>query len=215
LPPGYKDQAKDDTGIGDYLVWMAILSLGEKHKKDLAFVTGEQKADWFVRSGKSGIYPRPELLAEYRAHSNGRSLRLLTLYELLSEMNAPATVVEDVKQIEESANTAISVANSLHKPFFSGSEMRHLGKRTFDYSTNDGKIEASGAGTSFILRFSKASDQSIHIYRDGTNLTHVGRIKDAAIGQKIVLDDYDTTSRSYTIQTGERFIARNDSGEDS
>lgn len=30
IPPGYKDASKPDAGIGDYLIWKTILSIGEK-----------------------------------------------------------------------------------------------------------------------------------------------------------------------------------------
>ncbi|UGX93094.1 PIN domain-containing protein [Bradyrhizobium barranii subsp. barranii] len=66
VPPGYKDGAKQDTGIGDFLVWLSILRLAREQEKSLIFVTGEEKADWFVRSDNEGVYPRPELVDEYR-----------------------------------------------------------------------------------------------------------------------------------------------------
>jgi hypothetical protein len=212
VPPGYKDQSKDDDGIGDYLIWRSLLALGKKQKKNLAFVTGEQKADWFVRSGKSGVFPRPELLAEYRRESEGKTLRLLTLYQLLEEMDAPPAVVASVKEAEDTANTAIVDASVLDSQNTSRISLGFLGKRSFDYSTNDGMIEVSGKGTSFTLRFSKASDTAIHLYRDGTNLTHIGRIKVARFGQRIRVNSIDTTSHTYTIRTGEYFLARNEEG---
>ncbi len=33
IPPGYKDSAKADTGIGDFLIWKSLLHLGAKEKK--------------------------------------------------------------------------------------------------------------------------------------------------------------------------------------
>jgi hypothetical protein len=74
---------------------------------DLAFVTGEQKADWFIRSDGGSIYPRHELIDEYRRFSEGKSLRLMSLYELLEEMKVADNVVQDVKYAEVQANTAV------------------------------------------------------------------------------------------------------------
>jgi predicted nucleic acid-binding protein len=211
VPPGYKDQSKDDDGIGDYLIWRSLLKLGEKHQKNLAFVTGEQKADWFVRSGKSGVFPRPELLAEYRRASSGKTLRLLTLYQLLEEMDAPAAVVESVKEAEVIANTAISDASMFEIRSASRISLGFLGKRSFDYSTNDGMVDVAGKDTNFILKFSKATNESIHLYRDG-NLARIGRIKAGKSGQRIRPESVETSSRVYTIQKGEYFLAQNTDG---
>jgi hypothetical protein len=211
VPPGYKDAAKPDSGIGDFLVWKCLLQLGEAHKKHLAFVTGEQKADWFARSSGQGIYPRLELLDEYRRASGGKSLRLMSLYELLAEMKVAAPIVEEVKTAEESANTAISLLSS---NFGSGTGIiRYIGKTRFDYSTNDGKIAVGGSSFNFILRFSKGSDASIHIYRDGTNLSHLTRIKPDMQGLRVGFEELEGTSRVYTLQIGDQFLARNHDGQ--
>lgn len=111
VPPGYKDSSKDDRGIGDVVIWMSLLHLGETTRKDLIFVTGEQKADWFVRSGNRPVYPRPELVEAYRHVSGGRSLRLSSLHDLLKEMSAPDTLVDDVQVAEATANSAIQAAS--------------------------------------------------------------------------------------------------------
>lgn len=64
IPPGYKDKAKKDSGIGDYLIWKTILQIGESYQKPLIFVTGEEKSDWQHRSNKTGLMPRYELFDE-------------------------------------------------------------------------------------------------------------------------------------------------------
>ncbi|WP_283807814.1 PIN-like domain-containing protein [Bradyrhizobium mercantei] len=106
IPPGYQDAGKDDEGIGDFLIWKSLLQLGSERKQHLAFVTGEQKNDWFVRSGGEHIYPRFELVDEYRRASDGRSLRLMSLPQLLNALKAPASVVNDAKTAEEQSTAA-------------------------------------------------------------------------------------------------------------
>ena len=86
-----------------------------------------------------------------------------------------------------------------------------MGKKTFDYSTNDGVLVIGQDEAMFTLQFSKASNTSIHLYRGGT-VTHIARVKDAVASQGLKLADYDSTSRSYTIGVGERFLARNKFG---
>jgi hypothetical protein len=100
-PPGYKDSNKDDLGIGDFIFWKTILSLGNQHGKDLVFVTGEEKADWFVRSNNDGVYPRPELVDEYRRASSGQSLSLMSLSQFLTEMQVEDDIVEEIRSVEE------------------------------------------------------------------------------------------------------------------
>ena len=113
IPPGYKDGGKDDQGVGDFIIWMSLLRLGRENKRDLIFVTGEEKADWFVRAGNEPIYPRPELIDEYRRSSSGRNIRLSTLHELLREMKVPNSIVEEVQRVEQEANTAIRAASEI------------------------------------------------------------------------------------------------------
>lgn len=104
IPPGYKDASKDDLGIGDFLIWKTILKIGSETKRDLVFVTGEEKSDWFVRSNRDGIYPRPELIDEYRRSSGGRAICLLSLSEFLQEMKAGEKLVEEIRTAEEESS---------------------------------------------------------------------------------------------------------------
>jgi hypothetical protein len=55
IPPGYKDGAKPDEGVGDFIIWKTLLAVAAKTGKHLAFVTGEQKAEWFVRAYILGL----------------------------------------------------------------------------------------------------------------------------------------------------------------
>lgn len=104
VPPGYKDSNKPDSGIGDFLIWKSILHFGAISKKDCVFVTGEEKADWFVRSNRDGIFVRPELIDEYRRFSEGRSIEIISLSDLLKFMNVKNDIVEEIRNVE----TAIS-----------------------------------------------------------------------------------------------------------
>jgi len=65
LPPGYKDKGKKDSGVGDVAIWQTILDLGRRTKKDLVFVTNDEKADWVVRAADQAICARYELVEEY------------------------------------------------------------------------------------------------------------------------------------------------------
>jgi hypothetical protein len=100
IAPGYKDQQKEDGGIGDYLVWQTILQEGERRKVHCIFVTEEEKPDWWVK--RHGTFqPRPELIEEYRRASDGKSLHLLPLSGMLSVFKANENVVQQVQELEE------------------------------------------------------------------------------------------------------------------
>jgi hypothetical protein len=215
IPPGYKDAAKEDTGIGDFLIWKALLKIGETQKTDLIFVTGEEKADWFVRSNKERIYPRPELVDEYRRKSGGRNIRLSSLHELLREMQAPEQVVDEVRSAEYANNAIIRASSEAHQPVISfGSRHQSIiiADAEFDYSTNNGLIQIEHRGMLFQLKFSKADNRSIHLCRTG-GLRRIARVKRAVPGEIIDVDRYDSSSDHYTIRLDEVFYAENLSSE--
>ena len=226
VPPGYKDASKDDQGIGDVIVWLSLLDLGKTLGKDLVFVTGEQKADWFVRGGKQPLYPRPELVDAYRRASGGRSLRLSSLHDLLRDMEAPESLVDDVEIAEASANNAIQAAAAGNLPFadtmrtsrrsselhfYGGGPAVPAGEKVFDYSTYDGRVRIEHAGQAFDVAFSKSSDESIHLLKRGAT-RRIGRVKNAELDQIVNIDALDTTSSHYTIQLNDGFLVENDAG---
>jgi len=105
IPPGYKDAAKSDRGIGDLLIWKTILQVGAKKKCDAIFICGEEKSDWWHRSDNQAIVVRQELIEEYRSNSGGKTFRLLNMASFLKLFGASDAVVDEVK--EEQANAAM------------------------------------------------------------------------------------------------------------
>lgn len=101
LPPGYKDQAKDDGGIGDLLIWLTIIAIGKTHKKSLIFVSADEKADWWHRSNDQPLFPRFELVDEYRRESEGGSFHICKLSDLLSLYGVEEAVVAEVRDEEQ------------------------------------------------------------------------------------------------------------------
>lgn len=100
IPPGYKDTAKDDGGLGDYLIWKSILHRANAVKRDVIFVSGEEKADWVHRANSTPFMPRVELLEEFRLASDGRQFFLVQLSDLLALMGASAVAVEELQKGE-------------------------------------------------------------------------------------------------------------------
>ncbi len=106
IPPGYKDESKDDGGVGDLLIWLAILEIGAVHKTSMIFVSGEEKADWWHRSENQPLYPRYELVDEYRRASGGKSFHIIKFSQLLELFGASKEVVAEVRE-EESASSDV------------------------------------------------------------------------------------------------------------
>lgn len=118
IAPGFKDQQKEDGGIGDYLVWRAILQEAQRRKTHCIFVTEEQKADWWIKR-HGAFQPRPELIEEYRRASGGKSLHLLPLSALLATFKAPVSTISEVQLLEGerrdvSAREATADAEYIH-----------------------------------------------------------------------------------------------------
>jgi hypothetical protein len=116
IPPGYKDSTKDDSGIGDLLIWFTILEVGKLRKKDVIFVSSDQKPDWWYKIEKQGLYPRYELVDEFRRESNGFSLHILPFSRFLDVYGVSESVVEEVRGEENRLNLEFGlIGEFLHK----------------------------------------------------------------------------------------------------
>lgn len=108
IPPGYKDSGKDDKGIGDLLIWFSILAAGKKYKKSMMFISGEEKPDWFHKSEDQSLFPRYELVDEYRRSSIGQSFHIASFSHFLNIFGASDTIVEEVRGEERKLNLEFS-----------------------------------------------------------------------------------------------------------
>ncbi|MGN8245777.1 PIN-like domain-containing protein [Cellulomonas soli] len=67
IPPGYMDAASKSAPLraaGDYLLWTQVLDHASAVAAPMLLLTNDVKRDWFTDTR-----PRPELLAEFAAHS--------------------------------------------------------------------------------------------------------------------------------------------------
>ena len=101
LPPGYKDTGKEENSSGDLLIWHTILNVAKDKRKDVVFVSGDLKADWWTPSEGRGLYPRYELVDEFREKTDGRTFHIIELSQLLDIFGANQSIVQEV-QVEES-----------------------------------------------------------------------------------------------------------------
>jgi hypothetical protein len=113
IPPGYKDSSNKYSGVGDLLIWKALLDIGKQTSRDVVFVSGDEKTDWRYQSENTALYPRFELLQEYRAASGGRSLLIISFAQLLKQLGAPEPVVAEVRKEEAVAALSMPSETSL------------------------------------------------------------------------------------------------------
>jgi hypothetical protein len=109
IPPGYKDSSKEDLGVGDLLIWFTILEIGQSKKKDVIFVSSDQKTDWWHRSEKQPLYPRFELVDEFRRCSGGCSFHIIPFSHFLDLYGANESIVKEVREEERKLGAEISL----------------------------------------------------------------------------------------------------------
>jgi uncharacterized protein YutE (UPF0331/DUF86 family) len=116
IPPGYKDASKDDSGIGDLLIWFTILEIGRSKSKDVIFVSGDEKPDWWDRRENQALYPRYELIDEFRRESGGYSFHIIHFSQFLDLYGASESAVEEVREEESRLSTEFSlIGEFIHK----------------------------------------------------------------------------------------------------
>ncbi|SMF23821.1 MULTISPECIES: PIN domain-containing protein [unclassified Pseudomonas] len=108
IPPGYKDGGKSDNQIGDLLIWHELLNIAKTRQEHVVFVSGDEKNDWWHQSSGKGLYPRFELVDEFRRSAHGKSFHIISLSELLEKFNANSAAVAAVKTSEEQASQPVA-----------------------------------------------------------------------------------------------------------
>ena len=90
---------------------------------------------------------------------------------------------------------------------------RLKGRKSFDYSNNNGIFAIGDNELKFETKWSKASDQSIHVYNDPASIKAIALVKGIpAINLISNAKGYDFSSRTRTPQEGEIVIFENSYG---
>lgn len=87
------------------------------------------------------------------------------------------------------------------------------GEFIFDYSNNDGNYRIGNKEYCFDTKWSKASDTSIHAYKDNTNIDSIAIMKNVEDIRKIDKIEGDFSSRVRTPKIGEIIIWKNVNGK--
>lgn len=101
IPPGFKDKSKEDNGIGDLLIWLTILNIAKQENKNIVFVSGDEKNDWFYRSESVALFPRFELISEFNDKTSGKTFHIIKLSKLLEIFEPSQTEIIDEVKYEE------------------------------------------------------------------------------------------------------------------
>lgn len=109
IPPGYKDASKKKNDnltnnmYGDLIVWKQILEFAKTHKKNIIYVTNDQKEDWWNNVKGQTIGPRVELRKEFLSETNNKIFHMYTLDNFLkySTENIDDKILQEVKIIPE------------------------------------------------------------------------------------------------------------------
>lgn len=122
IPPGFNDKSKDDLGVGDLIIWFTILEIAKEKNKDIIFVSGDEKNDWFYRSENQSLYPRFELITEFKNTIVDRTFHIIKLSQLLNLLGATEEAVQEVQINEFRVNTSVenirTFINNIEKVIF-------------------------------------------------------------------------------------------------
>ena len=96
-PPGYKDNKKDDGGLGDCLIWFEIIDYAKKNNKNVILISDDKKEDWWwIMSGKT-VGPRWELRKEFSQETEGNIFYMYNLTQFLTIYSDRVEEEEDFK----------------------------------------------------------------------------------------------------------------------
>lgn len=107
IPPGYKDYKKGEgnNAFGDLIIWKEILLFAKNNKKDIIYVTGDKKEDWWEIVNGRTLGPRVELkkefLEETKQKFNMYSMdRFLEQFKSAQGTQIQQSAIDEVKSYE-------------------------------------------------------------------------------------------------------------------
>lgn len=101
IPPGNKDKSKDTNAIGDYLIWKSILELGKAKKKDVIFVSNDEKNDWLLKGNQKSISTKFELVDEFYRVTEGFDFMSITFNSFLNYEGLDIDIFQVFKDFED------------------------------------------------------------------------------------------------------------------
>lgn len=112
-PPGFEDdtpqkQVKGKRYVyGDLIIWKQVIDEAKKRKKDVVFVSDDQKKDWWLEWKGKKIYPQPCLIREFGRETNGQRIifynqkNFLNFAHSVLEMHTDESTIREIEAVEE------------------------------------------------------------------------------------------------------------------
>lgn len=112
FPPGYKDDTKDKQSrgerhvYGDLINWQMIINKAKDDDKNIVFVSGDQKEDWWDIWNGEKIRPRTELTKEFH-DKTGKDIVIYNQHSFMQYakeniVNATKDAsIDEVKEVEK------------------------------------------------------------------------------------------------------------------
>ena len=111
IPPGYMDNNKEEN-YGDYYIFYSIIEKAKREKKDVIFVTDDEKEDWYLIKNGKKLGGRRELLQEFYVETNHQLLLITNTKRFVNdyskycdrtkqEIKTIIDEIEDVRQKEQ------------------------------------------------------------------------------------------------------------------
>ncbi|MEC1755680.1 MULTISPECIES: PIN-like domain-containing protein [Bacillus subtilis group] len=180
IPPGFKD-AKNKEGktkyfngihyedkFGDYVLWKQIMDYSKANKRDIIFVTDDQKEDWWnISKGKTlGIHP--ELVQEFTGNTNQSFYMYNTKRFLKNILNFIPVQVTEAKIMEaiESINNykrAVEESQTADHNLYSVSSVN------FNPSNPNAFMDESSLSSLNVVRKNENMNFTINSYTFGFN----------------------------------------------
>jgi len=95
IPPGNKDKSKESNAIGDFLIWKSIIELGIKEKKDIVFISNDEKNDWLLKANKKSISTRYELVHEFFDETKGNNFLCINFTSFIESQGVEINLVRN------------------------------------------------------------------------------------------------------------------------
>lgn len=173
IPPGFNDKSKEDYGVGDLIIWLTILEIAKELDKDIIFISGDEKNDWFYRSENQSLYPRFELVTEFKNKTKNKTFHIIKLSQLLNILGATEEAVEEVEIREISTSSDFTDFRS-----FSLSAERVIYKWLKEMEPNS-EITANKGYPDFTVKDSQRTEGiDVMIVRDGRSFFILNRFRD-------------------------------------
>ncbi|MBV7433738.1 DUF4935 domain-containing protein [Cardiobacteriaceae bacterium TAE3-ERU3] len=110
IPPGYKDNKKNENNFGDLIIWNEIIEKSKNVEIPIIFITDDEKDDWWhIFDGKT-LGPRKELIKEFKDKTG----QLFHMYKSYTFIKHASNYLEE-KIDEKTINEARSVGEILER----------------------------------------------------------------------------------------------------